>query len=188
MWDRIPAESKPELEHPSVTLTTVGDHAIPNFGACSVELDVDGRRITCTVQVCDITEEAVLGLDVLSALKCHWDWDNGVLSRGPSQEEPGPRDDRCSREHENGRAVDPRSCSQRPLDVEMTESPPEFRCVTGEMEVVQEPCLGLQELWQSTGRSHNVEADWEEPLAGLLNSAARSDTPERLGASAKPRP
>ena len=187
VWDRIPAQARPELEHPSVTLTTVGDHAIENFGACSLTLEVDGRPITCKAQVCDITEEAVLGLDVLSALKCHWDWDKGVLTRGPSQAEPGLGDDRCSQEHIGGRSSDPRSGSQQPSAPGEAESPTESRGDAEDMEVMQEPCLGLEELWPSTGRSPSVEMDWEERLAGLIRSAARSDAPERAGASAPTR-
>ena len=172
VWDRIPAEARPELEHPSVTLTTVGDHAIPNFGACVLKLEVDGRPIACTVQVCDITEEAVLGLDVLSALKCHWDWDNGVLTRDPSQAEPGPREDQCSGEHIYGRAADPRSGSRQPLDAVTSESPTEPHCDIEVMEVVQEPCLGLEELWPSTGRSSDVETELEERQRGATRPNA----------------
>lgn len=89
VWDRIPENQKPGLDEPRVRLATIGDHDILNRGSCMVELRVDGRPITCPVQVCDITEEAVLGLDVLSVLKVYWDWDGEVLRDCPGQGKAG---------------------------------------------------------------------------------------------------
>ena len=33
----------------------------------------------CEVTVVQIGEEAVLGLDVISKLRCYWDWDQNTL-------------------------------------------------------------------------------------------------------------
>ena len=89
MWTKFPKERRPVLGKSDLKLTTVGDHAIPVWGKCSLELEIAGLPITCEVQVGAIAEEAVLGLDIWSALWCHWNWDQGTLKM------PQPRNDMC---------------------------------------------------------------------------------------------
>ena len=99
IWDELPADRKPELEKTSVQLTTVGDHQLTNRGSCSLELEIDGRPLTCKVQVSDIAEEAVMGLDLLSTYRCQWDWERGAMVMQPLGKEFHPRNEECSWEH-----------------------------------------------------------------------------------------
>lgn len=96
-WERLPVGKKPELQPSGVTLTTVGDHRLINRGSCRLEIVVDGRALECVVQVSDIAEEAVMGLDLISAYRCQWDWDRGVMRMSP--EDPSPLEERCSAGH-----------------------------------------------------------------------------------------
>ena len=191
LWDRIPEARRPELESPKLQLTTVGDQSIPNRGTCSVELELDGRPVTCKVQVCDISEEAVLGLDLLSTLKCCWDWDQGVLRECPIQESPDFRVEPCSEEHviepcsdEHGDGTSEENVAGSPWspEAEDAESPSGPDLDQQEMEVLAEPCEGLEGLWPEVGRSQDCEEPWE----GLLRSVARSETPGRQCARATP--
>ena len=191
LWDRIPEARRPELESPTLQLTTVGDQSIPSRGTCSVELELDGRPVTCRVQVCDISEEAVLGLDLLSTLKYCWDWDRGVLRKCPIQESPDFRVDACSEEHVigpcseehgNGTSEENVAGSQWSPGAEDAESPSGHDLDQQEMEVLVEPYVGLEGLWPEVGRSQDCEEPWE----GLLRSIGRSETPGRPCAQVTP--
>ena len=68
VWDRIPKKSRPALR-PGRTLKTVGDHHIPVRGTAALSLEVGGHPVRCQVEIADIADMAVLGLDVLAALE-----------------------------------------------------------------------------------------------------------------------
>ena len=79
VWARVPAGQKPELQDTELKLTSVEGQQIPVLGRCWLTLEIAGHRITCWVQVIQIAEEAVLGLDVIAPNRCQWDWDHGNL-------------------------------------------------------------------------------------------------------------
>ena len=82
LWTRIPAGSRPELAESQIRLATVGDHEILVWGRCPLALEFNGHQITCMVHVCEVAEEAVLGVDALRALGAQWDWDQDTLIIG----------------------------------------------------------------------------------------------------------
>ena len=184
VWDRIPPEVRPELECPQIELSTVGDQAILNRGSCSLVVEFDGRPVTCTVQVCEISEEAVLGLDVLSDMRGRWDWDRGVLELTPPQGGPGLTNstssvergvDPCWTQHDDGGSDslcgEPGGQSEEcPGDIE-----PPSDLTSHVMEVMKEPNLGLEELWPVVGGSSPSSGPVEEEtVIGLLRSIGRS--------------
>ena len=78
IWDQIPEESRPVLR-PGRALKTVGDHHIPIRGSTHLNLEVSGRPVCCQVEIADIADMAVLGLDVLSTLRVQIDCGKGTL-------------------------------------------------------------------------------------------------------------
>ena len=182
VWDQIPPDVRPDLEDPYMELSTVGDHAIPNRGSCSLVVEFYGRPFTCTVQVCEISEEAVLGLDILSYLRGRWDWDRGVLELTPPRGGPALTNSPGSVEpsvapccqHEDGGSDsicgDP---SGQSAECPSNISPPSAM-TPPVMEVMREPELGLEELWPVVGWSSTSGPVEEETVAGLLRSIGRS--------------
>ena len=79
VWARVPTEQRPELQETELKLTSVEGQRIPVLGKCWLTLEVADHLFTCWVQVIEITEEAVLGLNVLAPNRCQWDWDLGTL-------------------------------------------------------------------------------------------------------------
>ena len=140
---------------------------------------LDGCPVTCTVQVCDIIEEAVLGLDLLSTLRCCWDWDQGVLRRCPSQ--VGPVQDCDGRfdswESMVGQEVLHSAPSVSFPDAKAPESPPEMEWDCPDMGVIQEPTVGLEGLWADKGWSSEASEDWEEPVMQGIRSLSWTESP-----------
>ena len=79
IWNQTADEQKPKLEEPNRKLMSVGGQALPVWGILTTEVDIEGHPITCQLQVVEIQEEAVLGLDLLSAFQLQWDWELGKL-------------------------------------------------------------------------------------------------------------
>ena len=78
-WSSILERERPELQGTKRKLTTVGGHAIPVEGATKLVFELDGRPVTCQVQICGIGEDAVLDVDLLSDLRVQWDWGQSRL-------------------------------------------------------------------------------------------------------------
>ena len=70
----LPPEERPVLERSHLKLTTVGNHHIPVWGKTTLDLSIGGQTVPCEVQIVQIPEEAVLGLDVIASRRCYWDW------------------------------------------------------------------------------------------------------------------
>ena len=78
-WSRLSRESQPDLEETPIRLTSVGGQDIPMWGRCPVTLSVGGQSVPGMVQVCEVEEDAILGLDALRALRAQWNWEEHRL-------------------------------------------------------------------------------------------------------------
>ena len=172
VWARIPEERRPELQSTQLNLTSVEGQQIPVWGKCLLTIEMAGHLITCWVQVIQIAEEAVLGLDVIAPNRCQWDWDLGTLvlqepcktvgaDRGTSTES------QCEDSFHD--AVSECSCEDEPHD--LLSRPPCLEDITGHWgqkppELPEFPEPGT---------------DWEWPNAegGGETAACRAVTQER---------
>ena len=78
-WMELPPQKRPVLEQSHLKLETVGNHQIPVWGKTNLDLCIGGHTVPCEVQIVQIPEQAVLGLDVLASKRCYWDWAQNKL-------------------------------------------------------------------------------------------------------------
>ena len=110
IWAEIPEDKKSILEAPDRKLTSVGGEALPVWGIATMEVEIDGHPITCQLQVVEIAEDAVLGLDLLSTHQLQWDWMRGELVWPTSRSSANiqsPRKDKDQEQTESTSGLDP---------------------------------------------------------------------------------
>ena len=103
MWMKIPPKQRPKLQFSDLKLTSVANQVIPVWGKATLQTEIVEWPITWEIQVVEIAEEAVLGLDLMSALKCQWDWqgDKVIILGSSKQCDPG-EDQRLQSEEMDG--------------------------------------------------------------------------------------
>ena len=143
LWTRIPAGSRPDLTESQTRLADVGDHEILVWGRCPLTLELNGHQVTCMVHVCEVAEEAVLGVDALRALRAQWDWDQDTLiigqpdlelsrlgSSGVDQDGPAELSDSNQDANQLEKLIEPGQTAMY-QDMEVLEEPTELNRLAG---------------------------------------------------------
>ena len=197
LWTRIPAGSRPELAESQIRLATVGDHEILVWGRCPLTLELNGHQITCMVHVCEVAEEAVLGVDALRALRAQWDWDQDTLiigqpdlklSRlgcsGVDQDGPAELTDSSQDDNQLEKLIEPgQTAATRYQDMEVLEEPTAPTCLAGLKGYLRGPVFPkTPKIAALKGESTQVEGQQgpAEDQAGCKTQGPSTKLPDHL--------
>ena len=82
IWKEIPVEERPKLQKPDRDFLSVDGRPLQVIGKAPLQLVIEGQAITFPIWVGEIADDGIIGLDLLAAYQCQWDWSQGKLLFG----------------------------------------------------------------------------------------------------------
>ena len=79
VWQSIPEEQRPVLEPFNRTLRSVGNHPVDAEGGTTLQMELDGRPLEHYMVVANVTDDLVVGVDLLAPLELKWNWAKGEV-------------------------------------------------------------------------------------------------------------
>ena len=79
-WEKIPEEERPQLEEPDRAFLLADGSPFKVFGRAYATVKVGGREVQqFPIWIAQLMDQAIMGSNLMAAIKCHWNWSQKKL-------------------------------------------------------------------------------------------------------------